>query len=85
MKDNFEEKHVKNILFKEDKWSFEKEYRLHKFWPRVVTKEERYVLLPTDCIVEIILGKNISKENETEIVDVVNQKYRNVKITKSKI
>lgn len=83
--DDFTVKHIKNILFKEEKWSFEKEYRLNKIWPNKITKEDRNISLPADCIVEIILGKNISKENETEIIDIVKLKYKNVKIRKSKV
>ena len=67
VKDNFETKHVKNIFYKEKKWAFEDEYRLHTMWPQVATVEQRNIKLPNECIVEIILGKFMSNESKDEI------------------
>jgi len=83
--DSWEEKHIKNILFKESKWAFEKEYRLTKMWQGYPSQEDRNLSLPEGSIVEVILGKNISTENETEITELVQEKYPNAKIIKSEI
>lgn len=72
-KDNFETKHVKNIFFKEKKWAFEEEYRLHTMWPQTATTESRNILLPEDCLVEIILGKFMTKKNKDEIKKIVKK------------
>ena len=82
VKDDFKSKHIKNIFFKEDKWSFEKEYRLHKMWSVDVTNDERNISLPSSCIMEIILGKYISEESEKEIIEIVRENYPNIKIIK---
>lgn len=78
--DDFKTKHVKKIFFKESKWSFEKEYRLHKFWENSPNLNERNLLMPDNCIVKVILGKNISNENKKEITELINKKYPNISI-----
>lgn len=83
--DNFVEKHSKNIFFKEDKWAFEKEYRLHKFWEGIPTQDDRNILMQDECVVEVILGKDISDENKAEITELVGRKYPNASIKQSKI
>lgn len=83
--DDFKTKHGKNIFFKEEKWSFEKEYRLHKFWENTPTMEERNIYITNDCIVEIILGKDMSNENKEEITKLVVHKYPHASITQSHI
>jgi len=78
--DDFKTKHAKNIFFKEKKWEFEKEYRLHKFWENKPSKEDRNIAMPKDCIVKVILGKNISEENKNEITKLINEKYPKAEI-----
>jgi len=78
--DDFKTKHAKNIFFKEKDWAFEKEYRLHKFWQDNPTQEGRNIAMPKDCIVEVILGKNISEENKNEISILVKEKYPNAEL-----
>ena len=78
--DNFEEKHIKNIFFKESKWSFEQEYRLHKFWAIAPSDEERNLSLFDDSIVEVILGSKITPDNRDEIISIIHGKYPNVQI-----
>ena len=79
-KDNYEIKHVKNIFYKEKKWAFEDEYRLHSMWPQPPTVEQRNIKLTDECIVEIILGKSMSKESKDEIKKIAKEKYPNAKI-----
>lgn len=78
--DDFKTKHAKNIFFKEKNWAFEKEYRLHKFWKDNPSKEDRNITMPEDCIVEVILGKNISKKNKDEIIELMKEKHPRAKI-----
>lgn len=80
VKDNFETKHVKNIFYKEKKWAFEDEYRLHTMWPQTATTEQRNIKLPDECIVEIILGKLMPKESKDEIKKIAKKKYPKAKI-----
>lgn len=75
VKDEFTTKHVKNIFYKERKWEFEEEYRLHTMWPQTATIEQRNITLPKECVVEIILGKFMPKESKEEIKKIARQKY----------
>ena len=79
-KDDFKSKHTKNIFYKEEKWSFEKEYRLHKMWNHNVTNDERNIELPNNCIVKIILGKNMTLHMKDEIKKLAKTKYPNAEI-----
>lgn len=78
--DNFETRHIKNILYKEKKWEFEKEYRLHKMWNRNISNIERNLKLLYDCIVEVILGAEMTDKNKNEIYELVKSKYPHVRI-----
>lgn len=78
--EDFCTKHIKNIYLKEDKWSFEKEYRLHKWWGNNATEKDRNIELPKDCIVKIILGKNMSETAKEEIKAISKDKYPNAEI-----
>ncbi len=80
VKDDFEMAYSKNIFQKEEKWKYEKEYRLKKIWKNEVSDEERNVLLPNNCIIEVILGKKISSMSKKEIIAVVKAKHPNAKI-----
>lgn len=80
VKDDINTKLVKNILFKERKWEFEEEYRLHKMWSVTATDKQRNIKLPNDCIVEIILGKLMSQESKDEIKKIAKDKYPKAKI-----
>lgn len=80
IKDDFYTAYPKNIFQKEEKWKYEKEYRLKKIWENEVSDEERNVLLPNNCIIEVILGKKISSMSKKEIIAVVKAKHPNAKI-----
>ena len=73
--DSIKTKVLTNILYKEDKWSFEKEYRLFKRWDHRVRTEERIIKIPDNCIIEIILGKNMSDQNKEEIKELVRNRH----------
>lgn len=73
-KDSLDEIITKNF-YKEAKWSFEKEYRIAKRWNHKVTTDERIIKIPDDCIIEIILGKNMPNQDKEEIKGIVRNKY----------
>ena len=79
--DDFKTKYIKSIFFKETKWQFEQEYRLHKIWENDTSNAERNIKLPEDCIVEIILGKRMSDKDRGEIKSLVLSKYPHIKIS----
>lgn len=80
VKDDFKQKHIKKIFYKEEKWSFEKEYRLHKMWNHKATTEERNIELSKNCIVKIILGKNMPLYMKDEIKKLAKVKCPNAEI-----
>ena len=80
LKDDVKLWHIKNIFFKEDKWSFEKEYRLHKMWEDKATDDERNIELPQSCIREVILGKDMPPQDKEEIQEIIKNKYPHAKI-----
>lgn len=79
-KDNWMEKYIKNVYFKERKWEFEEEYRLHKMWKHKVSDNERNIQLPDNCITEIHIGKFVTPENKSEIMKIAREKYPKAKI-----
>lgn len=74
LKDDFVSKHVKNVFFKESRWAFEKEYRLHKMWEYAVSVEERNIVFPEGCLKRIILGRKMSPENKQEIKEIAKKR-----------
>lgn len=72
--------HCKNTFFKEMRWRFEKEYRMHKLWNIDVSENERNIHIPEEAIVEIILGSQLSTENEDAIRNIAVKKYPKAKI-----
>lgn len=80
LKDNLLEKHIKNVYFKESKWGFEEEYRLHKMWKHKASDDERNIQLPDSCITEIHIGKYVTPKDKSEILKIAKEKYPNAKI-----
>lgn len=72
--------HFKRVYCKEQKWSFEKEYRLAKMWGTKPSDEDRNIPMLSDTIVKVILGYSISENNKKEIVTFIEQKYPKVEI-----
>ena len=71
---------MKNIICKENKWSFEKEFRMIKIWEVAPSAFERNIKLPSDSIVEVILGKHMCEDHKKEIIKIVEDKYPTAKI-----
>lgn len=80
--DDFTTKHIKNIFYKKKEWEYEQEYRLHKMWDRDMTDSDRNIALLKDCIVEVILGKDMSEDDCIEITKIVEDLHPQAKIRK---
>ncbi len=78
--DDFQTRHIKNILSKEVQWAFEEEYRLHKMWKYDVSLSDRNIPLPKDCVVMVILGSQISDASRDAIISVLQLKHPNALI-----
>ncbi|MCR5861915.1 DUF2971 domain-containing protein [Flavobacterium sp. J372] len=72
--------HALQIFSKEKKWEFENEYRTHKFWENPTGVKERQIKLPNEAFQHIILGRNISSINRTEIITAVNDNIGDIPI-----
>lgn len=79
-KDNFVQRHIKNIFFKEKKWNFEQEYRLHKMWASKASVDDRCFRFPTDSLVEIRLGKDMLLSDKLEIKQIAKLNFPKAKI-----
>lgn len=83
--DSFEVEHFKQIYSKESKWSFEQEYRTHKFYPSGASISDRRTKLPKECYKEIIFGSNLSLEQRKEIIEICKSQGLNVSFFEEKI
>lgn len=80
--DNILEKSFTQTHFKALNWQYELEFRLTKtYFPEIPTKKDRIVNFKDDSIAEIILGLNISKEDETSLKDIAHE--RKIKLYKT--
>ena len=80
----FHEIHHKQLFYKEPKWSYENEYRTHKFYETPATREMRQEKLPKEAFNKIILGKNISENNRKEIIKAVRESIGDIPILEYK-
>lgn len=73
-KDSLDVKIFKTVYCKEKKWENEKEFRFHKYWlsEEIVNRNCKF---PTNAIVEIIIGKNMSCKYKDDLVNIVKYKY----------
>ena len=71
-------------FYKLKKWSFEEEYRTKKFWPHIVTIQDRQIKLPKEAFKHIILGNKVSGKNEKEITELVKKHIGDIEIIKRK-
>lgn len=70
----------KQVYFKEDKWSFEKEYRTQKFWENKAELDDRQIKLPKEAFNCVILGKNMSSQSKIEITKKIHLHIGNISI-----
>lgn len=67
--DDFDTERVKQIFSKEEKWSFEEEYRTHEFYKIPPKDSERCIILPKEAYKEVIFGWAMSEEVIKEIME----------------
>ena len=79
---SYEQQHLLLVFKKLEKWSFEEEYRTHKFYPYPVKIEDRLIQIPAKAYCEIILGKNMDKKISEELIGSLPEELKHVKIIK---
>lgn len=75
LEDDTMTEHIKRCFFKTKRWSFEKEYRVHKIWLYVATNSDRTIILPKEVVKEVVLGRNMSPKDIDEIRSIVKRDY----------
>ncbi|MES2063125.1 MAG: DUF2971 domain-containing protein [Bacteroidota bacterium] len=71
------------IFFKLREWEFEKEYRAYKFRPYPLTIGDRAVVVPPEAFKELILGANMSEENEQLVISSIPQQINHIRLKKA--
>ncbi len=74
----------KQVYFKENKWSFEEEYRTQKFWKNKAELKDRQIQLPKEAFNCVILGKNMSDKSKIEIAKKIKLHIGNIPIIEYK-
>lgn len=77
--EDFKIQHYKQVYFKTTDWTFE-EYRLQKTWMTPVSDLERNKEISKSCIVEVLLGYDISESDKKEIIEIVEKNLPETKI-----
>lgn len=86
--DDHQVEHFKQIMCKERKWEFEKEYRTFMFRLQPLTIDDRRIKLPRECYSKIIFGSKMEKKCKEEIIDTCKKQnlpimYHNCVLTAS--
>ncbi|MNQ19872.1 hypothetical protein D3C85_329460 [compost metagenome] len=81
--DDFHTEHVKQVFSKEDIWSFEEEYRTHKFYQTPPTDAERCIVLPIEAYKEVIFGWAMPEDVIKEIMEVCSRENLHVQFKKA--
>lgn len=76
--DDFHTEHFKQVFSKEDIWTFEEEYRTHRFYENPPSQFERCVILPSNAYKEIIFGWQTPPEFIEEIKSTCSIQNLNV-------
>lgn len=79
------ESYLKQTYSKLSKWSFEEEYRIHKFWYNGASIEERNINISPESISEVVLGPNISDNDRNEIIGYLNNHLSHVEVKETVI
>lgn len=76
---------IKQVYYKLNKWTFEEEYRTEIFDINPLTDDQRKIALPTEAYKEIIFGAKISKQHQSDIIDIAKQTVPHVTFRQAKI
>lgn len=81
-----DEQHIYRIMYKEKKWSFEREVRLHSFREFPFKKNERVRRVSNQYVKEIIFGYNMTQDHKNEILRILQEKkFSDLKLFEMKL
>jgi hypothetical protein len=75
-----DEQIVFQLYYKEDKWSFEDEYRTHTFMSQPLEICDRIITVPPNAFNCIYLGKNMEKTDKDELYASIPSELQNIPI-----
>lgn len=75
-----EQQMIFQIFYKEDKWSYEDEYRTYTFRKTPMSTEERIIVVPPEAFTVIILGNQMSNYEKTELKKSIPNELRHITI-----
>lgn len=75
----------KQIYYKEDKWKFEKEYRVHKLHPKKISSTQRLFSVPEEAVIEIVFGACMKEEHKLEIIEIAKVSCKNAKFKQASV
>lgn len=81
--DDFHTERIKQVFSKEDIWSFEEEYRTHKFYEIPPTISERCEVLPKEAYKEIVFGWDMPESTIKEIKDACSNQNLTIEFKKA--
>lgn len=84
-KHSFDDQIYLQTFSKLRKWEFEQEYRTQIFSYYGLTNDQRKVQLPSDAFKSIILGNEMSGEDENQIREIIKRDLGHVIVIKAKI
>lgn len=79
-KHNHQEQMVYQVFYKEDKWSFEEEYRTHTFHHQPMSNKDRIINVPKEAFKTLIFGKNMSNEDKENIIKTIHPDLNKIEI-----
>lgn len=77
---SYKEQHFLLVFSKLEKWSYEQEYRTHKFYPKPTTPDDRQIIIPPEAYKEIIIGKKMDEAMKKDLVDSIPNELKKIQI-----
>jgi hypothetical protein len=77
---SFEEQHYFQVFNKLEKWSYEEEYRTHKFYTGPAKTEDRLIEIPPEAYKEIIIGNDKPEDMKSNLLDSIPSELKNIDI-----
>lgn len=75
---------IYQIFYKEEKWSYEDEYRTHTFSFEPMTSAERIITVPPEAFSVIIIGNQMTEQDKIELREIIPIELQHIPIIEYK-
>lgn len=82
---DFDQQHILRIFFKELKWSFEEEYRLHTFSKDPLSSGDRVKKVHAAAFYEVLLGYNMPSDKKKELLQSLPMELSSIPVFETEI